>query len=82
MVFLGGHSAILATNYCVCSVRVCVCTRTASLVFIIAAHLGNTIIFYQLSPLILQATVNVCSATQTIEPPSVLDTVSIRETNL
>ena len=51
---------------CVC-VCVCVCVRVLlCLVFIIAVHLGNEVIFYQLSPLTLQITVNSHNATQTI----------------
>ena len=49
-------SQVLATNYCVCSV--CVCVELRRLVFIIAVHLGNKVIFYPLSPLTLQVTVN------------------------
>ena len=52
------------------------------LVFIIAVHLGNEVIFYQLSPLTLPGTVNSRNATQTILSPSVPETVSIREINL
>ena len=63
-----------------CLPIVCVCI--ACPVFIIAAQLGNKVICYQLSPLTLQITVNSCTATQTIKCPSVLETVSIRETNL
>jgi len=40
-------------------------------VLIIAAHLGNKVIFYQLSPQTLLVTVNSCNATQTILSPSV-----------
>ena len=72
-------SQVLATNYCVCSV--CVCALLC-LVFIIAVHLGNEVIFYQLSPLTLPGTVNSRNATQTILIPSVPETVSIREINL
>ena len=60
-----------------------VCVRVLlCLVFIIAVHLGNRILFYQLSPLTLQVTVNSCNAAQTILSPSVPETVSIREINL
>ena len=52
------------------------------LVFIIAVHLGNKVIFYQLSPLTLQGTVIFRNATQTILSPSMPETVSIREINL
>ena len=57
-----------------------VCVRALlCLVFIIAVHLGNEVIFYQLSPLTLQGTVNSHNATQTILSPSVPKTVSIRK---
>ena len=52
------------------------------LVFIIAVHLGNEVIFYQLPPLTLQGTVKYLNVTQTISSPSVPETVSIREINL
>ena len=58
-------SQVLTTNYCGCSV--CVCVRALlCLVFIIAVHLGNEVIFYQLSPLTSPGTVNSSNATQTI----------------
>ena len=59
MVFLGGHPAKYwpPTIVCVC---VCVCVRVLlCLVFIIAVHLGNKVIFYQLSPLTLQVDLGV-----------------------
>ena len=49
----------------------CMCVWNCFLVFIIAAHLGNKVIFYPLSPLTLQVTVTSCNATQTILNPSV-----------
>ena len=62
---------------------VCVyCVYTVCLVFIIAAHLDNKVIFYQLSPLTLQVAVKSWNATQTIQRTSVLETVLIWETNL
>ena len=61
-------SQVLANNYGVCGGWVCV---LLCLVFIIAVHLGNMVIFYPLSPLTLQVTVNSCNATQTILNPSV-----------
>ena len=48
-----------------CAVWKCV-RALLCLVFIIAVHLGNEVIFYQLSPLTLQVTVNSRNATQTI----------------
>ena len=63
---------------CMC---VCVCALLC-LVFIIAVHLGNEVILYQLSPLTLPGTVNSRNATQTIVSPSVPEAVSIREINL
>jgi len=48
-------------------------------VLIIAAHLGNKVIFYQLSPQTLLVTVNSCNVTQSILSPSAPDTVSTRE---
>ena len=56
MVFLDGPLAIYtAVNTTVmCAVSVCVLFIRY---FIIAAHLGNKVIFYQLSPLALQVTV-------------------------
>ena len=60
-----------------------VCVRTLlCLVFNTAVHLGNEVIFYQLSPLTLQGTVNSRNATQTNPSPFVPETVSIREINL
>ena len=56
-------SQVLANNYGVCGVWVCV---LLCLIFIIAVHLGNKVIVYPLSPLTLQVTVNSCNATQTI----------------
>jgi len=55
MVFLGIPSQVLATDYCVCK---CMCVRVTALclVFIIAVHLGNKIIIYQLTPQALQVT--------------------------
>ena len=52
------------------------------LVFAIAVHLSNKVIFYELSRLTLQVTVNSHNATQTILSPSVPEAVSIREINL
>ena len=50
-----------------CAICGSVCVRALlCLVFIIAAHLGNNVIFYQLSPLTLHVTVNSYNATQTI----------------
>ena len=60
-----------------------VCVRALlCLVFITAVHIANEVIFYQLSPLTLQGTVNSRNATQTILSPSVPETVSIRELNI
>ena len=61
-----------------------VCVRDAllCLVFIIAVHLGNKVIFYQLSPLTFQVTVNSCNATQTIISPSVSKTIDSRNKSL
>ena len=42
----------------------------------------NKVIFYQLSQLTLQVSVNSCNATQTILSPSVPETGSTREINL
>ena len=64
------HTCLLATNYCV---------GIVCRVLIIAAYLGNKIIFRQLSLLTLQVTVNSCNAAQTIIHSSVLDTVPIKE---
>jgi len=64
-------SQVLATNYSVCAL---LCP-----VLIIAAHLGNKVIFYQLSPQTLLVTVNSCNVTKTILSPSVPETVSTRE---
>ena len=61
-------SQVLANNYDVCGVWVCV---LLCLEFIIAVRLGNQVIFYPLSPLTLQVTVNSCNATQTILNSSV-----------
>ena len=58
-------SQVLATNYCVCSVCVYVCALLC-LVFIIAVHLGNEVIFYQVPLLTLPGPVNSRNATQTI----------------
>ena len=70
MVFLGGHPAKYYPPYVVCAV--CKCVRALlCLGFIIAYHLGNRLIFYPLSPMTLQVTVNSCNATQTILNPSV-----------
>ena len=51
-----------------CSVEVCACVYCFvwQALFIIAVHLGNKVIFYQLSLLTLQVTVNSRNATQTI----------------
>jgi hypothetical protein len=57
-------SQVIATNYCVCSVSVCI--YSDCLVFINAAQLDNKVIFYPLSPLTLQVAVHSCNATQTI----------------
>ena len=43
-------------------------------VLLVAAHLGNKVIFYQLSPLTTQVTVKTGNATQTILRPFVLET--------
>ena len=61
-------SQVLANNNGVCGVWVCVLLCQ---VFIKAVHLGNKVIFYPLSPLTLQVTVNSCNATQTLLNPSV-----------
>ena len=60
-----GHHTLCVQCGSVC-VRVLLC-----LVFIIAVHLGNKVIFCALSPLTLQGTVNSCNVTQTILNPSV-----------
>jgi len=57
---------------------VCVCALLC-LVRIIAAHLGNKVIFHQLSPQTLLVTVNSCNVTQIILSSSVPETVSTRE---
>ena len=71
------------SHYLFCVQCGSVCVRVLlCLVFIIAVHLGNKVIFYQLSSLTLLVAVNSRNATQTISSPSVLETVSIREMNL
>ena len=78
MVFLGGHPANYYSRHLWCVQCGSVCVRVLlCLVFIIAVHLGNEVIFYQLSPLKLQVTVNSCNATQTILSPSVPETRKI-----
>jgi len=67
MVFLGGHPAKNEPPTSVCAL---LCP-----VLIIAAHLGNKVIFDQLSPQTLLVTVNSCNVTQTILSPSVPETV-------
>ena len=65
MVFLGGHPTKYKPPSVMCAVWKCV-HALLCLVFIIAVHLGNEVIFYQLSPLTLQGSVNSRNATQTI----------------
>jgi len=48
-------SRVLATNYCVCK---CMCVRVTCLVFIIAVHLVNKVIIYQLTTQTLQVAVS------------------------
>ena len=57
IVCLGGHPAKYWPPTIVCVVCVCVCVLLC-LVFIIAVRLVNKVIFYQLSALTLQVTVN------------------------
>ena len=76
MVFLGGHLAKYYSHQPLCVQCQCVCVCTVCLAFIIAAHLGNEVIFnsYQLSPLTPQITVNSGNATHIILRPHVLET--------
>lgn len=62
MIFLDGHPIKCWPLAILYAKRVC----TACRVFIIAAQLGNQVIFYQISLLILHVTVNSCTATHTI----------------
>ena len=59
MVFLGGHPAKYQPPSIVCAVcaSAYVCVLLCQ-VFIIVVHLGNIVIYYQLSPLTSQVTVN------------------------
>jgi len=75
-------SQVLATILCVCALL--------CLVLIIAAHLGNKVIFYQLSPQTLLVTANSCNVAQTIlspskslsQPETVLKDVELSQTTL
>ena len=71
------------SHHLLCVQRGSVCMRALlCLIIIIAVHRGNEVIFYQLSPLTLQSTLNFRNATQTILSPYVPETVPIRELNL
>ena len=72
MVFLGGHPAKYWPPTDVCAVCECVCVCVLlCLVFIIAVRLGDMVIFYQLSTLTLQVTVNSAMSQDTILKPFV-----------
>jgi hypothetical protein len=55
-----------STSHQLVCVQVCVRMQLLCRVFIIVAHLGNEVIFYQLSPLTLLVTVNSCIVTQSL----------------